>query len=340
MAERLPRGYHSPQVDVEVRLNTNEAPAGPPPAFVEALSRALGELNFNRYPDREARRLRAAVGERHGVGPEQVLCTNGSNESISLLLATAGGPGRTAVVFGPTYALHAHLSRLAGMEVLEFERDPVDFALSAETVTRAVSGPSDVVFLCRPNNPTGTLDGTDVIGAATAGRGLTVVDEAYAEFAGLPAGPPPAGAAVTRTFSKAFGIAALRLGYVVADADLVEELVERALPYHLDALKQAAGLAALELVGSLEPMIAQVIDERTELLAGLRDLGVQAWDSSANFILFRPEGTAGEIWAALVERSILVRDLSGLPGLANCLRVTVGTPEENLRFLDALSAII
>jgi histidinol-phosphate aminotransferase len=339
VSARLPSGYHSPQVDVEVRLNTNESPWGPSPRFVQRLQKVLGELELNRYPAREALRLRTAVGERHGVGPESVLCTNGSNDAIQLMLAAGGGPQRRALVFTPGYALHSLLAHRAGMEVIESPRSE-DFSLTDDMVRVAAKASPDVVFLCRPNNPTGTLDPESTVSAASEVAPLVVLDEAYAEFAGIDPAAPRPGTALLRTFSKAFGLAGLRLGYAVAQPDLVAEMAERALPYHLDSMKQAAGLAALELEADLAERVDQIVAGRAALLAGLRSLGITVWGSAANFVLFRPPGPAVELWSGLLDHSVLVRDLSSLPGLDNCLRVTVGTGEENRRFLDAVSAIM
>ncbi len=342
MSTKLPAGYHSPQVDVEVRLNTNESPWGPTSAFVQRMQMVIGELSLNRYPDRQATRLREAVGVRHGVGPESVLCTNGSNEAIQLMLAAASRPGGQALVFTPGYALHSLLAERSGFAVIEVPRAD-DFSVLAESVSSSANADApaiDVAFLCQPNNPTGTLDPESVLEAVRQVGRLTIVDEAYAEFAGVPPSGPKSGTAVTRTFSKAFGLAGLRIGYAVGDPDLIAEMADRALPYHLDVVKQAAGLAALDLEVDLTDRVARVVAGRTELLAGLRGLGVTAWESAANFILFRPERRAADVWSELVDRSVLIRDLSSLPGLTNCLRVTVGTDDENRRFLDALSAII
>jgi histidinol-phosphate aminotransferase len=338
MGERLPAGYHSPQLDVEVRLNTNESPWPPPSELQAVLAEAMGRIPLNRYPDRSAMELRAAVGERHGVGPEQVLCTNGSNEAIQLLLATVPSE-QPVLVAAPTYALHTHLARLAGLSVVEVARDS-EFVVDPEEFGRTARG-AGLVFVCRPNNPTGTVDPIDVVRAAAVGHGLAVVDEAYAEFAGIEAAASPEGAAVVRTFSKAWAMAALRLGYVVAAEGLIAELAERALPYHLDSAKQLAGLAALRHREAMEERVAGIVAEREQLHMALATLPLDVWPSAANFILFRPRGRgAKEVWQLLVEKSVLVRDLSGLPGLENCLRVTIGTPEENRRFLGALSAII
>lgn len=342
MKSALPAGYHSPQLDVEVRLNTNESPWPPPAAFSEQVTAELARVDLNRYPDREAVRLREAVAARHGVELSQVFCANGSNEAIQLLLAVRGGPGRSAAVFSPTYTLHTHLSQLTGTEVLPHSRGE-EFVLSPELVKEIVRAQSpDVLFLCTPNNPTGTLDDPAVVDAASSGPALVVVDEAYAEFAGTESAAPRTGnddLAVVRTFSKAWAMAGLRLGYAIADETLVSAMFERSLPYHLDVAKQIAGRLALSFEAEMLQRVAKIVSERDRVLGDLRDLTQAAYDSAANFILFRPHGSARDTWNRLVDRSVLVRDLSTAPGLGGCLRVTIGTPAENDRFLEALAEV-
>lgn len=339
----LPTGYHSPQMDVEVRLNTNESPWPPPVGFAEKLAEEISRLAFNRYPDREATRLREAIGARHAVEASQVFCTNGSNESIQLVLLARGGPGKRASVFTPTYALHSHLSRLTGTEILEHERAE-DFRLRPDLVKQvAVSESPEIVFLCIPNNPTGTLDEATVIDAALSGAGLVLVDEAYGEFAGVRSvATRTAGedVVVFRTFSKAWAMAGLRLGYTIAAEGLVSEMEQLALPYHLDAVKQVAGRVALSFESEMTERVAAIVSERDRIGSELRSMSIRTWDSAANFVLFRPEASASVVWAELVQRSVLVRDLSSMPGLDGCLRVTAGTATENDRFLAALSDVL
>ena len=343
MTGSLPAGYHSPQLDVEVRLNTNESPWPPPPDFARQLSDELALVDLHRYPEREAVKLREAVAARHGVEASQVFCSNGSNEAIQLLLSVRGGAGKTAALFTPTYTLHSHLSRLTGTQVVAHPRGD-DFRLSPELVKEVVvSGSPDVVFLCIPNNPTGTLDEPAVIDAALSGSSLVVVDEAYGEFGGVPSAAPRVAhedVAVVRTFSKAWAMAGLRLGYAVADQDLVTAMFDRALPYHLDVAKQLAGRLALSYESEMAERVERIVSERARALTELRSLAETVWDSAANFILFRPAAPAKAVWEGLVERSVLVRDLSSLPGLEGCLRVTIGTPADNDRFLEALGEIV
>ena len=339
-------GYHSAQVEVEVRLNTNESPMPPPPGWQEALTAAIGAIEFNRYPDREATALRTALAASHGVGVDQIFCANGSNEVLQSLLLAYGGPGRTAALFEPTYTLHRHIARITGTPVAAGPRR-ADFSLDLDVVGRVLAdvGPA-ITFLCSPNNPSGRADSTDeILSVAGMVPGLLVVDEAYGQFAPSSAldlrRKDPAGTrhiAVVRTFSKTWSMAGARLGYLVADPEVVRACELVALPYHLDAVKQRAGRLALDYAAEMNERVAAIVVERERIGAVLADLPVETWPSDANFLLFRPNSKdAGAVWADLVSGSVLVRDCSKWPGVTGCLRVTVGLPEENDRFLAALT---
>ena len=339
-------GYHSAQVDVDVRLNTNESPLPPPPGWFEAYRAGLGAIDFNRYPDREASALRQALASSHGVRPDQVFCANGSNEVLQSLLLAFGGPDRTVALFEPTYTLHGHIARITGTAVATGNRTD-DFVLDLGEVRRVIDAHDPVItFLCSPNNPTGRADTVDQITAVVdMAPGLVVVDEAYGQFARssaldlVRAGDPGSERiAVVRTFSKTWSMAGVRLGYVIAAPEVIEACEMVALPYHLDTAKQLAGRLALGFVAEMETRVAMLIEERGRIAGALADLPVESWPSDANFILFRPTGSkAKEVWAHLLEASVLVRDCSEWPGLAGCLRVTVGLPDENDRFLAALT---
>lgn len=335
-------GYHSPQVDVKVRLNTNEAPESPPAAFRAALSDALDSIEWNRYPDRAARELRAAIAGLHGVDPAMVFAANGSNEVLQTLLLAYAGPGRTVATFEPTYQLHAHIARITGAVVVEGERAP-DFTLDLAEVERVLTRHAPAVtFLCTPNNPTGIVDSESVVRRVIdSAPGLVVVDEAYGQFADWSASAlvsDDAPVAVVRTFSKTWSMAAARLGYVIAPSWLVAELDKVTLPYHLDSFKQAAGVAAVRFVDDMNRRVRDIVGERERVSRALADLPLTVFPSGANFVLFRPIGKSGRaVWQELLDRSVLVRDCSGWPRLADCLRVTIGTPEENDFFLTALT---
>jgi len=340
-------GYHSPQVDVEVRLNTNESPLPPPPEWLEELRAELGRIDFNRYPDRGATELRGALAAFHDVDAASIFCANGSNEVLQCLLLAYGGAGRAVALFEPTYALHRHIASLTATEVVTGWRAP-DHRLDVEVARAVIEGSAPVVtFLCSPNNPTGRAEPVEVVAAVLErAPGLVVVDEAYGQFAPWSAldlqrsaAPGTDRLVVVRTFSKTWSMAACRLGYLVAHPDVVAACEAVVLPYHLDAMTQAAGRLALRHVGAMEKRVALITEERGRMAAALGDMPVETWPSDANFILFRPvRRGAAEVWRDLLDASVLVRDCSTWPGLDGCLRVTVGTPQENDRFLAAVRA--
>ncbi len=339
-------GYHSAQVDLSVRLNTNESPLPPPAAFVAELAEAVRAIALHRYPDRSCSALRADLARLHGLQPEQVFVANGSNEVLQCLLLAYGGEGRTAAVFEPTYAMHSTIARMTGTAVATGERAD-DFTLPVDEARRVLahSAPS-VTFLCSPNNPTGRAEPKDVVEEVLdMAPGLVVVDEAYAQFSswsalGMIGDDVPL--AVTRTYSKTWSMAGARLGYLLGPASIVSALWEKAaLPYHVDAIKQAAGRLALRFTDEMEDRVALLVAERERIAAALARLPVDSWPSDANFLLFRPRSRSGvEVWQALVQRSVLVRDCSSWPRLDGCLRVTGGTPAENDAFLTALEAVL
>jgi histidinol-phosphate aminotransferase len=339
---QLGEGYHSPQVEAEVRLNTNESPFPPPEAWTAQLLEALAEVSFNRYPDRPATQLREAIAAQHGVSADEIFCANGSNEVLQSLMLAYGGPGRKALLFEPTYALHSHISRIVGTAVVEGQRDEAFRIDPADAVALLEAEQPEVTFLCSPNNPTGRAEPRDVVEAVLAAApGLVIVDEAYGQFSSWSAlelrGGQNPGLVVTRTFSKTWAMAGARLGYLVADPEVVRACEAVVLPYHLSAQTQLAGLLALEHSAEMEARVALISEERGRVAAALRDLPVESWPSDANFILFRPlEREADKVWQSLLEHSVLIRNCTSWDGLPGCLRVTIGRPDENDRFLTAL----
>jgi len=342
---RALEGYHSPQVSVGVRLNTNESPFPPPAAWRDAYAAEVSRVEWQRYPDRMATRLRDGIAALHGVRREQVFAANGSNEVLQTLLLTFAGAGRTVATFEPSYQLHGQIARVTGATVVEGER-AADFSLDLAEVSRVLSTAQPVVtFLCSPNNPTGLVEPEANVRRLLAEvPGLLVVDEAYGQFApwsalGLVDDEVPL--VVTRTFSKTWSLAAARLGYLVGPQWLVAELEKVVLPYHLDTAKQIAGRLALAHVDEMEARVRHIVSERERISTAMGRLAIDVFPSGANFVLFRPRSHGGsDVWKGLLARDVLVRDCSGWPRLADCLRVTVGTPAENDAFLGALEEVV
>jgi histidinol-phosphate aminotransferase len=339
--------YGAPQLDVPVRLNTNENPWPPPASLVADLARAVSEAGttLNRYPDRDATALRADLARYlgHGLAAEQVWAANGSNEVLQQLLQAFGGPGRTALGFEPSYSMHRLISIgtstgwIAGHREGDFTIDP-QHALAAVAEHRP-----DVVFLTSPNNPTGTALPLDVVAAVyDAAPGMVVVDEAYAEFArpgtasALTLLPGRPRLVVTRTMSKAFAMAGTRLGYLAADPAVVDALLLVRLPYHLSALTQAAARVALAHTGELLGTVDAVMGQRDRIVEALRSMGLEVVDSDANFVFFGHFEDAAAIWQALLDQGVLVRDV----GVAGYLRVTAGLEHETTAFLEAMASVL
>ena len=362
--------YGAPEIDVPVRLNVNENPYPPSTAVIESIATAVARAaqGLNRYPERDFPRLREALADyleaESGVHltPEQIWAANGSNEVMLHVLQAFGGPGRTCLTFTPTYSMYPEYARDSLTDYVTRPRRE-DFTLDVETAVAAISElrPA-VVILASPNNPTGTalpLEDIDRILEAVRGHGpmlgaeigsparasdcVVVIDEAYAEFRrpGVPSalellGPANPHLAVTRTMSKAFGAAGLRLGYLAADRALVDALRVVRLPYHLSAVTQAAALAALSHRDELMTQVASLRDERDALVAWLRGRGLTAHESDANFVLFGPFPDRESVWQALLDAGILIR----VVGPEGFLRASIGTPEEMERLRSALAAAI
>ena len=333
--------YGAPQLEVAVRLNTNENPYPPPAELVADLEAAVGAAaaGMNRYPDRDAIELRRALAAYlgHGLGVEQVWAANGSNEILQQLLQAFGGAGHKALGFVPSYSMHELIARATGTPWVGSPRAK-DFTLSAEAAVAEVREHAPtIVFLCSPNNPTGTAMDPSVIEAVLdVAPGMVVVDEAYAEFSHSPSLLPLLDGherlVITRTMSKAFGFAGARLGYLAAAPRVVDALTLVRLPYHLSALTQAAALAALRHADATLAQVAQLRADRDAMITSLRARGFDVVDSDANFVLFGGLADEKQVWNDLLRFGVLVRDV-GLPGW---LRVSVGTSSECEAFLDAL----
>lgn len=333
--------YGAPQEHVRVQLNVNEnthpIPEDVATDIVTALAKAV--LGVNRYPDREFTELRESLAGYlgHGLTPDHIWAANGSNEVLQQTLQAFGGPGRSVLGFPPTYSMHSIIASGTGTKWLTAQRD-AGYELSPEAVVAAIEREQpDVVFLCSPNNPTGTRLGLETIAAAyDAHPGILLVDEAYAEFAGgdtaltLLDGRPRL--LVSRTMSKAFAFAGARLGYLAADPAVIDALRLVRLPYHLSALTQAAAVAALAHAPEMLAMVEDIKGQRDRMIAALPELGYTPLPSEANFVLFGGVDDPHATFEALFEQGILIRDV----GIPNHLRVTAGSAAETTIFLDAL----
>jgi histidinol-phosphate aminotransferase len=339
--------YGAPQIDVPVRLNTNENPHPPSPELAADLAEAVRRdaLTLNRYPDRDALALRADLAAYlgHGLTPDQVWAANGSNEILQQILQVFGGAGRSAMGFEPSYSMHPIITVGTATEWIPGARDE-DFGIDPDEAVAAIERHRpDVVFLTSPNNPTGTALPLEVIErVAAAAPGMVIVDEAYFEFAraGTPSAltllPGNPRLIVTRTMSKAFAMAGTRLGYLAAHPAVVEALLLVRLPYHLSTLTQAAARVALahakELLGTVDALRA----ERDATVDWLRAQGLDVADSDANFVLFGRFADRRAVWQGLLEHGVLIREV----GPPEWLRVTIGTGEEMAAFRAALSKVL
>ncbi len=341
--------YGAPQLDVPVRLNTNENPYPLPEPLVERIVERVREAarDLNRYPDRDAVELRTQLAKYlsdtsgYEVGLANVWAANGSNEVLQQLLQTFGGPGRTAIGFEPSYSMHALIARGTGTGWISGPRNE-DFTIDLAAAEKAVAEHRpDVVFITTPNNPTGTAVPPETVlalyeAAQAAKPSMVVVDEAYIEFSHgdslLPLLEARPNLVVSRTMSKAFGAAGLRLGYLAAHPAVVDAVQLVRLPYHLSAVTQATALAALEHTDTLLKYVEQLKAERDRLVTELLEIGYEVTASDANFVQFGRFDDAHAMWQKILDRGVLVRD-NGVPGW---LRVTAGIPEENDAFLDAV----
>jgi histidinol-phosphate aminotransferase len=334
--------YISPQLAVAARLNTNESPYPLPEGFAQDLADAVKELALNRYPDGQMTRLREELAAHVGHTAAGTWVANGSNEILTQLLQAYGGPGRRAVVFEPTYLLHSRLAWLTQTELVRLPLGP-GFALTAEAIGQAIELRPDVVFVCSPNNPTGNAQSFTSIASLVAGTdALVVIDEAYIEFGGttclsLVSGHP--NVVVSRTMSKAFALAGARVGYALASSEVVADLQRVRLPYHVSALTQAAGVVAIHHAKEAKAILEAIRIERDRIFADLSAMpDVTVYPSDANFVLFVPPRPAAEVWQGLLDRSVLVRDLSTV--VPNALRVTAGATHEVDLFLPALEEVL
>lgn len=338
--------YGAPQIDVPIRLNTNENPFGPSAELVSELAKVVSALgpNLNRYPDRDALALRTDLAnylnaESHvELSARNIWPANGSNEVMQQLLQLFGGPNKTLVAFDPTYSMYEDYCRNTFTKYLSVSRNK-DFTIDQNVIDEALALNPDIVVLTSPNNPTGTvIDAAEIDYVLEKFPGIVVVDEAYAEFRAE--GTPSAVSklesnprlVVIRTMSKAFSYAGARVGYVAANPEVVEAIQLVRLPYHLSTITQAVARVALRFSDQLLGQVALLRQERDALAIWLADHGFEVSPSGANFLLFGTFGDRNLVWEQLVEQGVLIRQT----GPDGWLRVSIGTPDENRAFMTAL----
>ncbi|WP_300009749.1 histidinol-phosphate transaminase [Pseudonocardia sp.] len=341
--------YGAPQLDVAVRLNTNENPYPPPPELVADVTAAVADVagELHRYPDRDAVALRADLATYlvSATGVElaaaNVWAANGSNEVLQQIMQCFGGPGRTAVGFEPSYSMHPIIAAGTRTEWLPAPRR-ADFSIDVDAAAALLrSAAPDLTFLTSPNNPTGqSLTPAELAALIDAAPGMVVVDEAYAEFSDHPSAITLLAdrghkLIVSRTMSKAFAFAGGRLGYLAAAPAVVDALQLVRLPYHLSVLTQAAARAALRHSAATLGSVALLRRERERVVSELVAAGYDVVDSDANFVLFGRFADASRAWQAFLDDGVLIRDV----GISERLRVTIGTPEENDAFLQVAADV-
>ena len=334
--------YDPKYLPAQAMLSANENHADVPQEVRACMREAIDELALNRYPDPLANDLRDALAADYGLNRENVLVGNGGDELLFDLVLAWGGQGRTMLNLPPTFSVYAANARLTGTQVVDINRLD-DFAIDEEAVlARVGQGDIDLVVVCSPNNPTGNLVPPEFVERLlNATDALVLLDEAYGEFAGsstLPLLQRHDNLAILHTFSKAYSLAAVRLGFLLASPQVVTELCKVRQPYSVDAVSQAMALQVCRNRAAFQPGIEAIIAERARAFEALDALpAVQVWPSEANYLLFRvPEQVAASLWQECYDAGVLVRDFSTGALTRNCFRVTIGAPHENDLFLDVL----
>ena len=336
--------YDPKYLPARAYLSANENPRDVETEIRQKIISAIRKVPLNRYPDPLANDLRDMIAEANGLDRDQVLLGNGGDELLFNIALAWGGPGRKFLNLPPTFSVYAANARLTGTEVVDVPR-LADYSIDEEAVfARLGQGDIDYVIVASPNNPTGKLANEEfLVKLLNATDALVLVDEAYFEFSRTTMRPYLAmhkNLLILRTFSKAFSLAGVRMGYILGNAEVIREFLKVRQPYSVDAVSQAIAREVFSERQKFEHGIMAIISERDRLLEELAKVpGVTVYPSDSNYILFKLEG-ADKVWDALYARGILVRDFSHAPMLEDCLRVSVGTEEENNEFLAALREIV
>ena len=340
--------YDPKYLPAEVYMSANENPSDVDEEIRRQIEKAVKKVPFNRYPDPLANELREVIADANGLDRDWVLVGNGGDELLFDTALAWGGPGRAYLDFPPTFSVYAANARLTNTPIISIERGPAPrFSIDRERTLEVLSDPANGIaytIIASPNNPTGLIADQDLIlDVLAATDALVMVDEAYFEFSRLSVRPyleKNENLVILRTFSKAFSLAGLRLGYILAHPSVIREYMKVRQPYSVDAFSQAAGLVVFENRSRFVPAIESIIDERGRLLTAMATVpGVKPIPSDSNWILFHMNDAA-DAWQYMYGQGVLVRDFSKTPDLEGMLRVTVGTPDQNDRFLEVLKEFV
>ncbi|HXM33921.1 MAG TPA: histidinol-phosphate transaminase [Pyrinomonadaceae bacterium] len=344
-AVRALRAYTLSPDRAAVKINQNENPWDSPARIKNETLRRLSARQWSRYPDFVPASLHERLAAFAGWRADGIIAGNGSNELIQALLLVTVGEGKRVLISEPTFALYRQVATVLGGDVKDLPLN-ADLQYDVPRLREAIEQTRpDVTIICSPNNPTGCLiDDQDLAGLLQASNGIVVVDEAYHEFAQhsvVPLLRDHENLVVLRTFSKAMALAALRVGYLLAAPELVREIAKSVLPYNLNAFSQTAAEVAVEMYDAeLRPLVGKIRDERERLFAGIDDIeGLSPVRSHANFMAVQSRIDPKRVFAELLERDILIRDVSSYPMLRDYFRVSVGTPRDNTLLLAALREI-
>lgn len=337
--------YSVNQPDCQVKLNQNENPYGLPVSFQSEMAEACSRMEWNRYPEINGKSLRETIALGLGVDPDALVMGNGSNELLIAVMMTLLESGRRLVVVEPTFSLYRHLGKLTGADVVVLPFEGM-FEFPEEMLVQTLADPrTSLGVLCSPNNPTGAVLSLEQVQRfLKVARGVLLIDEAYVDFSSqdfMPLLKEYPNLILTRTFSKAWAFAGIRLGYSLSSPDLAKEISKALLPFRINRLTLEAGKILLKYEAWIEDRVGEIVKERERLFGLLDEMeGITAYPSQANFILIRPELDAQSLFNKLMESSILIRDVSAYPFLDNHLRISVGTPEENNLLVEALKSIL
>lgn len=325
--------------EADTKLNQNESPFDFPAELKSRVLQSASARAWNRYPDFESTPLREALARAYKIQPGNVLTGNGSNELLAAAIGTFIGPGTPVIVPRPTFTLYEKLVTVAGGTIVPVSIDPALGTLPADEIEQRATE-SSVIIVCSPNNPTGGVLERGAVDRFLATGATVLLDRAYGDFASDELLPLHDRLITFSTFSKAWGLAGLRVGWIASTESTCREIRKVKLPYSLNIISEEAAILALENRRYRDINVAHIVYERDRVIGVMRSIrAIEVFPTSANFIAFRTSTPSRQIFDALCARGILIRDISGYPSLANSLRVSIGTAEENDSFLNAIKEI-